>query len=153
MQQPLLSLEGKLPTAKSLAVTSLMSLFFSDTVASSLTFLFYYLAKYPDEAKTLRTELLASERHLNFSMLETCSHLNGFISKTLRLHPPVPSGVLRNTPSEGLMIRGRYIPGDTTVLIPMYTLGRRMTTIPYTERIDNSAACRVVTLTSFEFGI
>ncbi|CAF9905510.1 MAG: hypothetical protein ALECFALPRED_001001 [Alectoria fallacina] len=97
----------------------------SDTVASSLTFLFYYLAKYPQEVITLRTELGALKTPLDLSILEKCSHLNGFISETLRLHPPVPSGVLRNTPSQGLMVGDRHIPGHTTVLVPIYTLGRR----------------------------
>lgn len=62
---------------------------------------------------------------VDISSLETCEHLNGFINETFRLQPPVPSGVLRNTPPEGLMIGDQYIPGDTTVLVPPYTLGRR----------------------------
>ena len=55
-------------------------------------------------------------------------HLNGIISETLRLHPPVPASSLRDTPPQGLIIAGRYIPGNTTVLVPAYTLGRRTCT-------------------------
>ena len=97
----------------------------SDTVASSLTYLFYYLAKFPDQANKLRAELRDLNEPFNISLLENCNHLNGFINESLRLHPPVPSGVLRNTPPEGLWIGEQYIPGGTTILVPTYTIGRR----------------------------
>ena len=53
------------------------------------------------------------------------ANLNAFISETLRLHPPVPSSGLRDTPSEGIVIGDQRIPGGTTVLTPNYSLGRR----------------------------
>ena len=49
--------------------------------------------------------------------------------------PSSPSAfrVLRNTPSQGLMVGDRHIPGRTTVLVPIYTLGRRMTSMARTD--------------------
>ncbi|KAL2043852.1 hypothetical protein N7G274_003372 [Stereocaulon virgatum] len=105
----------------------------SDTVASALTFIFYYLAKYPHETRDLRAEITALETPWDLSTLDKCDRLNGFINETLRLHPPVPSGVLRNTPREGLVIGDRYIPADTTVLVPIYTLGRRADCFEFAE--------------------
>jgi len=101
----------------------------SDTVASSLTFMFYYLAKYPHHTAKLRAELGALNEPSSVSLLENCSHLNGIINETLRLQPPVPSGVLRNTPPEGINIGDQHVPGDVTVLVPTYTLGRRESSI------------------------
>jgi len=101
----------------------------SDTTASTLTFIFYYLAKYPNEVRKLRDEfepLLAAsgKDHLDTKDVAKAVHLNGVIHEALRLNPPIPSGYPRVTPPEGLTIAGRYIPGNTTVVIPLRTLGR-----------------------------
>jgi hypothetical protein len=51
-------------------------------------------------------------------------HLNGAINETLRLHPPVPSGLPRLTPPEGITIGDTFIPGDTTLMLPYWSMGR-----------------------------
>lgn len=51
-------------------------------------------------------------------------HLNGVIHEALRLNPPIPSGYPRVTPPEGITVRDVYIPGGTTVVIPLRTMGR-----------------------------
>lgn len=60
----------------------------------------------------------------NSRTLRDLPHLNALINETLRIHPPVPSGGYRQTPSEGLTIAGQYIPGHTTIVAPRYTIGR-----------------------------
>ncbi len=42
----------------------------------------------------------------------------------MRLHPPVPSGTQRVTPPEGMWIGERFVPGDTIVQVPSYTVFR-----------------------------
>lgn len=99
----------------------------SDTTAAALTFLFYYLAKDPEQVKKLREELkpLAqgdwSDRDIN-----QAQHLNGCIWEALRLHPPVPSGVQRLTPVGGLEVDGRHVPGNTAFWMPQYVMARGM---------------------------
>lgn len=44
------------------------------------------------------------------------------IEETLRLHPPVPSGLTRVTPPEGLNINGTFVPGGTIVSVPPWTI-------------------------------
>lgn len=56
--------------------------------------------------------------------LANLEHLNAVIQETLRLHPPVPSMLQRKTPSEGIMIDGTFIPGNTIVSCPQYVIGR-----------------------------
>ncbi|KAH8637303.1 benzoate 4-monooxygenase [Alternaria alternata] len=51
-------------------------------------------------------------------------YLTGIINESLRLHPPVPSGLQRVTPAEGAIIAGRYIPGHMNVTTPTYALHR-----------------------------
>ena len=89
-----------------------------------MVFLFYHLAAAPTEITKLRTELQALTSFSDNRQLTSMAHLNGVINETLRLHPPIPSGGLRDTPPEGLEIDGTYIPGGVTVLLPAYSLGR-----------------------------
>ena len=111
----------------------------SDTTAAALTFLFYYLAKDPEQVKKLREELrpLAtgdwSDKDIN-----QAQHLNGCIWEALRLHPPVPSGVQRLTPPEGLEVDGRHVPGNTAFWMPQYVMarGRSRCVCPLSSRTD-----------------
>ncbi|KAL8822365.1 MAG: hypothetical protein Q9191_006899, partial [Dirinaria sp. TL-2023a] len=95
----------------------------SQTVAAALVFVFYRLAKHPAWADTLRKEISECP-DLDPVLLQSLNYLNAFIYETLRLHPPVPSAGLRDTPPEGIIIGGHHIPGGTTVLTPNYSLGR-----------------------------
>ena len=99
--------------------------FASDPVLYTLVLLFFHLATAPTQVEKLRRELDGLDDLSNDRLLQKLPHFNGLIKETLRLHPPVPSGSLRNTPKEGLTVGSTYIPGNTTVLVPQYCLGRR----------------------------
>ncbi|KAK3380816.1 cytochrome P450 [Podospora didyma] len=101
----------------------------SDTTATSLTYIFYYLAQHPEHVRKLRQEfeplLAASGKDiLDPKQVSQAVHLNGVIHESLRMNPPIPSGFPRVTPPEGMTIAGTYIPGNTTVVIPLRTMGR-----------------------------
>ena len=98
---------------------------FSDTTALTLIFLFYYLAKDPKNLRKLQAELQTIGSVEDIRALQTLPYLNGLINETLRLHPAVPTGGLRETPPEGIRIADRFIPGNTTICAPRYTLARR----------------------------
>lgn len=96
----------------------------SDTVAPTLVFAIYQLALNPDKAEKLYQEVKdVSIRDL--ATLKKLPYLNAVIMETLRLHPAVPTGGNRDTPPEGMMIDGTFIPGNTTIVAPRYVLGRR----------------------------
>ena len=89
--------------------------------------MFYHLAQEPSHVSRLREEirpLRGADGEFSVKDLQSADHLNGIINETLRLHPPVPSGTLRLTPPEGTTIGGRFIPGNTTVVSPTWTVGR-----------------------------
>ncbi|KAH5838403.1 hypothetical protein HBI93_070150 [Parastagonospora nodorum] len=99
----------------------------SDAVASSLVFAFLYFAQDYRHQITIRSELedLNDGSGWDASALQTqAPYLNAFIAEVLRLWPPNPSGVLRQTPKEGLKINDRSIPGDITVCTPFWVLHR-----------------------------
>ncbi|OAG39457.1 hypothetical protein AYO21_06285 [Fonsecaea monophora] len=96
----------------------------SDTTAATLTHLFFHLAKDQSQIDRLREEIQSLKGDLQASKLLTLKHLNGAINEALRLHPPVPGGVTRLTPVEGVTVGGTYIPGNVNVWAPLYPLFR-----------------------------
>lgn len=99
----------------------------SDTTAAGLTCLFFELALHPEAAESLRAELdryFAENEEPSALSLSKLDYLQACINESLRLHPPVPSGVQRMTPPEGLQLGDTFIPGDTIVQVPTYTLHR-----------------------------
>lgn len=130
----------------------------SDTTATTLAFAFYHLAHDPSEVAKLREELQGVPMGADFSVraLQDLKHLNGVVMETLRLHPPVPSFLHRLTPPEGLQVGDRYIPGNTQVYTPPWSIQRckftssflisKYSTYPFTSRLDSVAASTCIVL-------
>ena len=97
----------------------------SDTVASTMVYLFYRLALEPQHAVKIREEIHSINSIYDPQSLKTLDHLNGAINEILRLHPSVPTGGYRESPPQGVEIAGHFIPGNTTIVAPRYTMGRR----------------------------
>ncbi|KAK1993409.1 benzoate 4-monooxygenase cytochrome P450 [Colletotrichum falcatum] len=96
----------------------------SDTVAAVLTCLFMELARHPREYEKLQKEVDEYFQHHDkpeHVALSKLRYLQACIDESLRLHPPVPSGVQRMTPAEGLQVDDVWLPGDTIVFVPSYT--------------------------------
>lgn len=90
--------------------------------------MFYHLARSAQVFSKLRKELDSFYKpgtESEFRDFQEATYLNGVINETLRLHPPVPGGMLRVTPPEGITIGETFIPGNVTISTPLYSLGRR----------------------------
>ena len=62
----------------------------------------------------------------DIKVLAALPHLNAVINEAMRLHPAALTGGVRKTPdNEGVNIAGVYIPPETTIVAPRYTISRR----------------------------
>ncbi|KIY02691.1 uncharacterized protein Z520_01156 [Fonsecaea multimorphosa CBS 102226] len=99
----------------------------SDTTAAALANTFFYLARNPTVQQKLQKELdtifPAGEKDWTYEKAKF-PYLDNIINESLRLKPPVPGGLPRITPPQGLQIDEIYIPGDTIVGVPVHTLQR-----------------------------
>ncbi|KAJ5837014.1 benzoate 4-monooxygenase cytochrome P450 [Penicillium robsamsonii] len=96
----------------------------SGTVAVTIIGCLYFLtSNSPDYLAQIRQDLDKLDE-INSHSLSQVHTLNAVINETLRLHYPALSGFQRQTPPGGLHIAGRYIPGNTNIKIPFYTLFR-----------------------------
>ena len=98
----------------------------TDTSTAALSYLFLELCKNPAITKEIRKELFDHGVEEEFSVheLQNCKYLNSVVDETLRLHPPVPDGVYRLTPPDGLQVGEAFIPGNVTIINPIYTIQR-----------------------------
>lgn len=100
----------------------------SDTTATTLVYCFYHFARDPSLVKKLRDELkehnIVNDDSFSVTALQYLNYLNALINETLRMHPPVPGGVFRNTPRGGVEIDGKRLPGGVRVIGPHYTIQR-----------------------------
>lgn len=95
----------------------------TDTSAAALTAALYLLSSHPAQIERLRAELQDlgfDPRNPDHSKLAG-PVLRGIIDETLRICPPAPvTGIFRQTPEDGLMIGGTFVPGGVQVTVPIY---------------------------------
>ncbi|CAL5871245.1 uncharacterized protein PFLUO_LOCUS5493 [Penicillium psychrofluorescens] len=117
-----------LPLGEMIAECSVMLDAGSDTTGISLTNCLYLLIKNPSCFQTLRSEvdkvLDKNDTVAPYEKVRYLPYLKACLDEGLRLHPPSATTTPRMTPPQGLEIMGEWIPGNTTVLCPTYSLHR-----------------------------
>ena len=93
----------------------------SDTTATILSAIFYYLLKYPDTLQKLKEEIVSATKTGRISQpptwqeSQTLKYLDAVVLEAQRIHPPVGMHLERVVPSEGANICGKYLPGGSVV--------------------------------------
>ncbi|KAL6861927.1 cytochrome P450 [Trichoderma novae-zelandiae] len=95
----------------------------SEPTAVALIAVFCELGKHPEHAEKISEEVKDVDP-TDLKALVNLPHLNAVIKEALRLHPALLTGGNRKTTANGLTIGGRFIPPNTTIVAPRYTLGR-----------------------------
>lgn len=92
----------------------------SETTANLLSGLFARLMWNPDKYRKLceeiRTEFTTDE-DITYERTSKLPYLNACLEEGLRIHPPVPTGLLRTVPKAGDMIDGHWVPGGVSVAV------------------------------------
>lgn len=90
--------------------------------------IFAELGQHPEQIEKIHQELTTIDNINDVHQLSKLPHLNAVINETMRLYPALLSAGSRKTTQNGMTIAGRFIPADTTIICPRFTVGRRMFT-------------------------
>jgi cytochrome P450 len=98
----------------------------SDTTSIVIAHAIYYFITNPQVYTKLQsildTTFPGGDASWSYDSVKSIPYLEAIINETLRLKPPVPSAIHRQTPPEGLWIDEIFIPGDVHVAVPTYAL-------------------------------
>ncbi|KEF60630.1 uncharacterized protein A1O9_02191 [Exophiala aquamarina CBS 119918] len=100
----------------------------SDTTSTTLTYLFWELARFPEWQMKLHSEISHNIGWTsglpNFKDISELPILDAVINEALRLHPAAPASLPRETPVGGRMLNNVFIPEKTIVSMQCYTTQR-----------------------------
>lgn len=85
----------------------------SETSATVLSGCIYYLCRHPTIMDRLVKEIrgtFTADSDINFSKTPTLSYLAAVIEETLRMYPPVVTGLARVPPADGETVDGHFVP-------------------------------------------
>ncbi|RJE19066.1 Cytochrome p450 [Aspergillus sclerotialis] len=97
----------------------------SEPTAAVLVATFYELAKNPNHTHLIWLELQHVDIRDARALSVNCPHLEAVIAEALRLYPALPTGGNRKTTQHGITIGGTFIPPDTTIVAPRFSIFRR----------------------------
>ncbi|KAJ4248808.1 hypothetical protein NW762_012646 [Fusarium torreyae] len=125
------------PIGEMVAECSIMLNAGSDTTGIALTNVLYWLLKNPSCFAKLRAEIDSviddDEAVAAYDKVKHLPYLRACLDESLRLTPPNTMSVSRLTPPQGMEIMGYWIPGNTTVHSPPYTMHRNEKVFPNPE--------------------
>ncbi|KAF3002231.1 hypothetical protein E8E14_004500 [Neopestalotiopsis sp. 37M] len=86
----------------------------SETTASTLAALFYYVLRTPAVRQRLESEILSSFTSyddINATTAASLKYLHATCQEALRIFPPLPLGLPREVPKGGASVDGFWVPG------------------------------------------
>ncbi|KAH7142088.1 cytochrome P450 [Dactylonectria macrodidyma] len=106
--------------------SSLLIIAGSETTATTLSAVTYFLATHKEVMNKLAEEVRSifnSEDEIDLLSVQKLSYMMAVLNETLRIFPPVPTAIPRKAPAGGDTIQGQYVPAGTIIGIwqwPMY---------------------------------
>jgi cytochrome P450 len=114
----------------------------SATTAIAMTNVLYQLLKNPKTMEKLVEEIDSAldddeeeseDGVIAYDKVKHLPYLRACLDESLRLFPPTPHGLPRETPPDGTNIRGDYIPGGVTVAMSAFVAHRIESTFPQAD--------------------
>lgn len=118
---------GGLSLGEHHSMGSLFMIAGTETTATALSGVTYYLTRNPDAMKKLTDEIRSSHTSYEDMTLESVARLKylmAVLQEGLRMYPPVPSHLFRRTPKGGAELCGQWVPDDTSVAVHHYATYR-----------------------------
>ncbi|CZR68563.1 related to cytochrome P450 monooxygenase [Phialocephala subalpina] len=97
----------------------------SETTATLLSGVTYFLLKHPEVLSKLTHEVrsaFTTEGEINISAVSQLTYMSACLEETLRLYPPVAIGIPRVVPQGGGTISGHFVPENTLVAIHQWAM-------------------------------
>jgi hypothetical protein len=95
-----------------------LTIYYTDTTSTTLTFLFWELSRHKDWQKKLREEIRSrTDEEFNSQQLKDLPILDAVVNEALRLHPAAPASLPREAPVGGKMMNGYNIPEKVSCMV------------------------------------
>ena len=133
---------GDLDDVEIMANASLFILAGTETVATLLSAVTYFLTLNPKALSKLTDEIrgkFEDESLLTAHNLAAAPYLTACIEEAMRLVPPVPEGLPRITPPEGEYICGQWVPGGVSLAV-ILSAELRLTSLQTFVQVSTLAA-------------
>ena len=113
----------------------------TDTTSTTLTYLFWELARHSTWQERLRKELddnlsTTSNTIPTLLQVQDLPILDAIVKEALRLHPAAPASLPRVVPAGGSMLDGHFMPEHTVVSMQCYTTQRNPLAFPHPDKFD-----------------
>lgn len=109
------------------ANSSLLIIAGSETTATQLSGVTYFLMTNPEIMKKVTEEVRSSfksKEDIDFVSVNKLAYMKACLNESFRLYPPVASGLPRIVPAGGAMVCGEYIAEGQTVAVHHFALYR-----------------------------
>lgn len=98
--------------------SSLLIIAGSETTATLLSGVTFLLATNPEALRRLTGEVRSTfktEEEIDFTSVSSLQYMLACLDEALRIYPPAPLGLPRQTPKGGASIAGHYVPEDVSI--------------------------------------
>lgn len=97
---------------------SLLIIAGSETTATLLSGVTYLLTTNPEAQRKLTEEVRSTfqtEEEIDFTSVSSLQYMLACLDEALRIYPPAPLGLPRQTPKGGATIAGHFVPEDVSI--------------------------------------